>query len=439
MPALALLLAAVAAANAPSPPDAAIVAAIEATCFDYVDGQLEANPERVARSLHPDLAKRMVLGDTPDERLGLRRMSKEELVGLTRQGALKTPKEQWNRTCRVLDVTANAASVRLETPWFVDYFHMGRFGERWIIVNALWYSKPAPTRTLPVAQTGVAQLTGEGWLSGNRNDYNLSLDASGQQMVFARSAAGFEDSHIWFARRDGRGWSEPAQVPFSSPRYKDSDPWLTPEGDTMYFISNRPVSGDTPNSGLDIWRVAVRVDGFGTPEHLAAVASAGDELGPELHDGVLYFNSSRKGGPAQLSIYRAQANDQGFDAPQALPAPFNDGRIQGDFTLSPDGFVAVFWSRRGESEELDLFASCKGPKGWSPAVRLLAPLNGKGMDFTPAFSADGQTLYFASLRGADGAADPNGVLNGQSNLYTAPAALVHAALAQEMSCDRPRE
>lgn len=128
--------------TAPAEPDKTTIAAIEATCFDYIDGQLEANPQRVARALHPDLAKRAAIGDTPDERLGLRRMSKEELVSLTKQGALKTPKEQWDRTCKILDVTDNAASVRLETPWFVDYFHMGRFGDRWIIVNALWYSKP---------------------------------------------------------------------------------------------------------------------------------------------------------------------------------------------------------------------------------------------------------------------------------------------------------
>ncbi len=128
--------------TAPAEPDKATIAAIEATCFYYIDGQLEANPQRVARALHPDLAKRAAIGDTPDERLGLRRMSKEELVSLTKQGVLKTPKEQWDRTCKILDVTDNAASVRLETPWFVDYFHMGRFGDRWIIVNALWYSKP---------------------------------------------------------------------------------------------------------------------------------------------------------------------------------------------------------------------------------------------------------------------------------------------------------
>jgi hypothetical protein len=118
---------AAAAATTTSPPatvDPATRAALEATCFDYVDGQLEGDPARVARSLHPDLAKRRVLGDTPDERLGLRRMSKEELVELTRQGALKTPKEQWDRSCFVLDVAGNAAVVRAETPWFVDFFHV---------------------------------------------------------------------------------------------------------------------------------------------------------------------------------------------------------------------------------------------------------------------------------------------------------------------------
>ena len=125
----------------PAPMDPAAVKAIEAVAYDYVDGQLEGDPARVARSLHPDLAKRAVKTD-PDEKLALRRMSKDELVELTREGALKTPKDQWSRSVRVLDIAGNAAVARVETPWFVDYFHMGRFGERWVIVNALWYPKP---------------------------------------------------------------------------------------------------------------------------------------------------------------------------------------------------------------------------------------------------------------------------------------------------------
>lgn len=289
-------------------------------------------------------------------------------------------------------------------------------------------SSAAAVRTLPTAQADVAFLIGEGWLSGPRNDYNLSTDAHARLMVFARSAADFKDSRIWFARREGQGWNAPTEVPFTDPRYKDSDPWLTPDGKTMYFVSNRPVAGDAPNGNLDIWRVSVDAGHFGTPEHLAAVASDGEELGPELHDGWLYFNSSRKGGPAKLAIYQARVNGSGFDKPLPLPAPFNDGDIQGDFTLSPDGRVAMFWSRRDGSDELDLFAACRRPTAWSRAVRLPAPINGVGMDFTPAFSGDGRVLYFASLRAGDGAADPGGTLNGQSNLYIAPATLVDAAL-----------
>ena len=157
MPSLILaatLLAASAAPAAPAPMSRlvpttpATLAAIEATCFDYVDGQLEGDPARVARALHPDLAKRAVLGETADEKLGLRRMTREELVELTRQGALKTPPEQWQRSCEVLDVAGTAAVARAETPWFVDFFHLGKFTEggqeRWVIVNALWYPKPRP-------------------------------------------------------------------------------------------------------------------------------------------------------------------------------------------------------------------------------------------------------------------------------------------------------
>ena len=137
--------AAVAAAPAPATPpmDPAAVKAMESVAYDYVDGQLEGDPARGARSLHPDLAKRAVrsTGDA-DETLALRRMTKDELVDLTKQGVLKTPREQWSRSVRVLDITGNAAVARVETPWFVDYFHLGRFGERWVIVNALWYPKP---------------------------------------------------------------------------------------------------------------------------------------------------------------------------------------------------------------------------------------------------------------------------------------------------------
>jgi hypothetical protein len=150
LPLLAALLAATPAVAAEAPAaDPATLAAIAAVATDYVDGQLEGDARRVARSLHPDLAKRAVVeapAATARETFPLRRMSADELIGLTADGALKTPREKWDRSVKVLDVVGTAAVARVETPWFVDFFHLGRFGDRWLIVNALWWPKPQPAQ-----------------------------------------------------------------------------------------------------------------------------------------------------------------------------------------------------------------------------------------------------------------------------------------------------
>ena len=138
-----ILAAAATAAAIPVSPDRA---ALEAVARYYVDGQLEGDAARVARSLHPDLAKRAVVGDAPTRRelFPMRRMSADELIELTRQGALRTPRDRWERQVTILDTVGNIAVVRVETPWFVDFLELGRSGDRWLIINALWWPKPQP-------------------------------------------------------------------------------------------------------------------------------------------------------------------------------------------------------------------------------------------------------------------------------------------------------
>jgi hypothetical protein len=282
-------------------------------------------------------------------------------------------------------------------------------------------------RDLPEIAENAARLIGAGWLSSARNDYNLSTDAAQRLMVFARSDADFANSRILLSRKRGGQWDEPREAAFTDARYKDSDPWLTPDGDTMYFVSNRPSHGDTARADLDLWRVSVTPDGFGVPQPLTALSSAGHDLGPELHDGWLYFNSSRKGGPAPLSIWRARRNGDGFDPPEPMPAPFNDGQYQGDFTLSPDGRTALFWSERDGIADGDLFAVRRTASGWSKAVRLPSPINATGLDFTPSFSADGRELRFAAMRKPGWLEDARHVFNGQANIYVVDAAMIETA------------
>ena len=281
-------------------------------------------------------------------------------------------------------------------------------------------------------------MLGEGWLSTARNEYNLSMDAAERWMVFARSDADFAHARIYFSRRQGLRWETPVELQLSSLRYKDSDPWLTPDGRTLYFISDRPLHGDEPNGSLDIWRVSFDDGHIGVPEHLDVVASPKSEMGPELHDGWLYFNSSRPGGPAKVSLYRAKQVGDGFGPPEPLGAPFNAGEDQGDFTLSADGRRAVFWQAPPGASDSDLVVVCRLKDGWSSAIRLPAPINAVGMEFTPSFSADGKWLRFAAQRPAVKGAPPNTIDNGEANFFEVSTSVLDTALhnsADGKACD----
>ena len=272
--------------------------------------------------------------------------------------------------------------------------------------------------TLEDPDAASAVRLGADWLSTEGNDFNLSMGADERLLVFGRSSRrDFHDAQIWMARREGDGWSDPEPAPFTDARWRHSDPWLTPDGRWLYFVSSRPAPGrEAAREDLDLWRAPLLDGRIGSLEHLAAASSPGEELGPELHDGWLVFNSTRKGGPAPMALYRARLVEGVAAVPEPMPAPFNDGRVQGDLTFSPDGRSALFWSVRGDSPEPDLFLTRRHGHGWSAAVRLPAPFNAPGMDFTPAFSADGRVLRWASQRPAqEGAA----TADGRADLYAA--------------------
>lgn len=151
------------------------------------------------------------------------------------------------------------------------------------------------------------------------SDYNPSLDVSERLMVFARSEADFRNARIFESKRGGRVWSRPAPISFSTGPYSDSDPWITPDGRTLYFISDRPGPGrEVGRSDYDIWRSTRTATGWAAPERLGSeVNGRGQELGPELHGGVLYFSSARRSGKGGLDIYHSSM--RGFKVRNGLP------------------------------------------------------------------------------------------------------------------------
>jgi hypothetical protein len=126
--------------------DAATREAIKRTALDYAESWYEGNPDKMERALHPDLAKRIVAVDGQG-RSRLDHMGALSLVQAVRAGyGKKTPLEQQQKDVTVLDVSGNAATVKLVMAGWVDYLHIARFDDRWLIVNVLWERKPPASR-----------------------------------------------------------------------------------------------------------------------------------------------------------------------------------------------------------------------------------------------------------------------------------------------------
>ena len=142
-----LLLLTAATAGTARAQTSADTAGIRATALDYAEGWYEGNPDRMARALHPELVKRIVVSDTTTGKSVLQNMGASALVNGTRHGYGKeTPKERRQRDVTVLDIYGNAASAKAVMADWVDYMQLARVDGRWVIVNVLWERKPRPSQ-----------------------------------------------------------------------------------------------------------------------------------------------------------------------------------------------------------------------------------------------------------------------------------------------------
>lgn len=122
---------------------AADTAAIRATALDYVEGWYEGNPTRMARALHPELVKRIVVSDTATGKSVLQNMGASALVNGARRGYGKnTPKDRQQKDVTILDIFNHAASAKAVMADWVDYMQLAKVDGRWLIVNVLWERKP---------------------------------------------------------------------------------------------------------------------------------------------------------------------------------------------------------------------------------------------------------------------------------------------------------
>ena len=117
--------------------------AVKQAVLDYVEGVYEVKPERIERSVHPDLAKRGFFIKKGESVYSPHIMTYQELVDLAKNYNKngRAPKDA-PKEIVIFDVSDQTATIKLTALWGIDYMHLAKYDGKWKIINVLWQSPP---------------------------------------------------------------------------------------------------------------------------------------------------------------------------------------------------------------------------------------------------------------------------------------------------------
>lgn len=200
---------------------------------------------------------------------------------------------------------------------------------------------------------------------------------------------------IYTAQQEDGVWSKPEPAPFTQ-HYSDDSPFISPDGQWLYFVSERPANDTDEELDADIWRYSLVEEG--RLEHLSVNSDSAEYSPVVTSSGALYFASTRDGGLGEGDIYRAPALEGGFGPIENLGPAINSRSGEWNLWVSGDESELIFEASSRPTNLTvsgDLYYSWRTPAGWTAAVPV-ASLNTDGSDLMPRLHPDGETLYYTT-------------------------------------------
>ena len=198
----------------------------------------------------------------------------------------------------------------------------------------------------------------------------------------------------------------------SSLKYNEMLPFLTADGQTLYYLREVPASTERTFYARELerkqWRLysskRMNDTAFSKGVELPAPFNSGDPEGgvSVTADGTeLYYSIIRNsGGYANSDIYCARRDRATgrWTVENCGPQVNGDRSWESQPTVSADGKTLLFASnRKGGQGGIDLWRCHRLKNGdWSRAENLGSGINTDGNEKAPFLAADGRTLYFLS-------------------------------------------
>lgn len=269
-------------------------------------------------------------------------------------------------------------------------------------------ARSRPSRTVPVilclaamlapdigdAAQNVARRWTPPGISTDQYESTATFTPDGSEMFFMLGDPRFERYRVMWSRCSGAAWTPPESPSFAAPEpVLEADPFVTPDGSRLYFISTRQNQGGK-DEDFDIWYVDREADGSWLraqrlPE---PVNSAGSELLPRATvSGRLYFGSDRPGGSGQGDIYVATPDAKGAWRVDNVGPPVSTAAFEYEADVSRDERSMIVVADRGDRSRLYHFQ--KRNEQWIERGRI--PARPDVFQVGPLLSPQADRLLFA--------------------------------------------
>lgn len=232
-------------------------------------------------------------------------------------------------------------------------------------------------------------------------EFGSAFSANGDEFYYAVKLDDNWKAEIRFTKLKEGKWSTPTKLKLDD-RYSYNDPFLSPNGKRLYFMSDMPKAGINDPGSSNLWFMERIGAEWSEPIDMAAtINSPKNEYYVSLTDkGTVYFSSNAHTNDTNASdhdIYYAIWKGEGFSAPVRMGGAINNGHFDIDPFIAPDESYLIFCStERGDGfGQGDLYISYKTADNiWSEAQNMGAVINTAGHEFCPFVSRDGKYLFY---------------------------------------------
>ncbi len=262
------------------------------------------------------------------------------------------------------------------------------FGQSTPTKNLNYLNQKPPSITPSIFAPNLISKKGE-------YEFGSVFNKNATEFFYGVNVNGKEE--IRYSKLIGDQWSEPRTI-LSHEKYGYNDPFLSPDEQRLYFISQRTLDGLDKKEDYDIWYVKRLTNGWSAPINAGSNinTNANEYYISFTNSGTMYFSSNKIGN--NFDIYTSKFVNGKFQKATPLSDSINTPAYEADVFIDPDEKYIIFCGNRKDGlGRGDLYISFKRKDGtWESAVNMGNRINTKGHELCPFVTKDGNYLFYTS-------------------------------------------